>query len=95
MVYGYTLIFTFNINSLLRIILLFWNSSGLRIDAGLFSGVEVATESIESLLSDGISMATPESGNGQSAAAQDAVFVLEEKADDKWQSWKPRINLEK
>ncbi len=71
----------------------FWNNSGLRIDAGLFSGVKVATESIESLLSGGISMATPESGSQQTSAQEGAIFPLNEKVEEKWLSWKPSIDL--
>ena len=71
----------------------FWNNSGLRIDAGLFSGIKVATESIESLLSGGISMATPEFSKRQSSSKEGGVFTLEGEVDDKWLSWKPGINL--
>ena len=38
----------------------FWNTSGMRIDAGVFSGVSIDSESIETLLSGGIAFATPE-----------------------------------
>jgi len=71
----------------------FWNNSGLRIDAGLFSGVKVATESIESLLSGGISMATPALGTQQSPAPEGAIFPLNENVDEEWLSWKPNIDL--
>ncbi len=39
----------------------FWNVSGIRVDAGIFSGVEIDTESLESIIAGGIAMATPES----------------------------------
>jgi len=73
----------------------FWNSSGLQIDAGLFSGIKVNTESIESLLSGGIAMATPEASASQKLVQQGSHFKLREEENEKWQSWKPTIELNK
>jgi len=71
----------------------FWNSSGLKIDAGLFSGVKVSTESIESLLSGGIAMATPALEEGQTPAQNGSIYKLHTKAKEKWVDWKPNIDL--
>ncbi len=38
----------------------FWNASGVGIDVGLFSGAQIRTESLESLLEGGIAFATPD-----------------------------------
>src|SRR5690606_37356058 len=38
----------------------FWNASGIGVDAGLFKGVKVRTESLEALLEGGIAFATPD-----------------------------------
>jgi len=72
----------------------FWNNSGLRIDAGLFSGVKVATESIESLLSGGISMATPKASVKQVPAMEGSHYLLNEEENEKWREWKPTIHLQ-
>ena len=71
----------------------FWNSSGLHIDAGLFSGVKVNMESVESLLSGGVAMATPPAGASQSPAKEGQSFSLRSEANDKWLDWKPSILL--
>lgn len=38
----------------------FWNASGIDVEAGIFSGVDIHTESTESLLSGGIAFSTPD-----------------------------------
>ncbi len=54
----------------------FWNVSGVRVKAGLFSGVNVDTESLESIISGGIAFnADPDSG----AATEGQTFVLSDK----------------
>jgi paraquat-inducible protein B len=51
----------------------FWNASGVRVKAGLFSGVNVDTESLESILSGGIAFtADPSSG----AAPEGQLYTL-------------------
>lgn len=72
----------------------FWNTSGLNINAGLFSGVNIETESVESLLSGGISMATPEQSAGQKDAEDGQTYTLFKNKKDKWQNWSPAIELE-
>ncbi|MAG76896.1 MAG: PqiB family protein [Colwelliaceae bacterium] len=68
----------------------FWNTSGVEIDAGLFSGVQISSESIESLLAGGIAFATPEVAEIEEAQ-QGSRFTLHEKADKAWLSWSPRL----
>ena len=73
----------------------FWNTSGIRIDAGVFSGVNIEAESIETLLSGGIAFATPDadiSKNFQSAE-QGQLFKLARDVNEEWQTWQPKINL--
>jgi paraquat-inducible protein B len=73
----------------------FWNSSGIRVDAGLFSGLKVDTESVEAIIAGGISLATPE-GSGMGGEAQSGQhFVLRDKAENDWLTWSPAIPLEK
>lgn len=38
----------------------FWNASGIAIDAGLFSGIQIRTEGAETILSGGVAFSTPE-----------------------------------
>jgi len=75
----------------------FWNSSGMSIDASVFSGVSINAESIETLLAGGVAFATPEVGvnNVFQAAEQGAFFLLAPDADEEWQTWQPKIRLSK
>ncbi|MCD6271499.1 MAG: MCE family protein [Deltaproteobacteria bacterium] len=72
----------------------FWNVSGIRVDAGIFSGVDIDTESLESIIAGGIAMATPESDKAGSPVVGGHHFILHEKAHKKWLAWKPEIYLE-
>jgi len=71
----------------------FWNVSGLSISAGLFSGVSVKTESLETLVAGGIALATPESEEMGTPAQDGDHFILAEKAHEEWLSWAPMINI--
>ena len=73
----------------------FWNTSGIRIDAGVFSGVSIDAESIETLLSGGIAFATPEvdANKAFQAAEQGRFFKLAPDVNEEWQTWQPKINL--
>jgi len=71
----------------------FWNASGIRVRAGIFSGVKVNTESVEALVAGGISMATPEGKEMGTRAAAGRHFTLYPEAKDCWQKWRPAIPL--
>ena len=71
----------------------FWNASGINVSFGLFSGLKIQTESIESILSGGIAFATPENDRMGEQAQQHAVFQLQPKVEDEWRLWKPSIEL--
>ncbi len=73
----------------------FWNASGIRVDAGLFSGIDVKTETIEAILAGGIAFATPEGEDMGTRVYPGHHFVLHEKADDDWLEWNPAISLKK
>jgi paraquat-inducible protein B len=53
----------------------FWNASGFRISMGA-DGVQVATESVQSLLAGGIAFDTPMSANPGKPSPENAVFTL-------------------
>ena len=73
----------------------FWNASGIRVDAGLFSGIDVKTETIEAILAGGIAFATPEGEEMGTRVSAGHHFILNEKADDDWLEWKPAIALKR
>ncbi|WP_448213975.1 MlaD family protein [Colwellia sp. MEBiC06753] len=70
----------------------FWNSSGFSVDAGIFSGVQIDSESIETLLSGGIAFATPEESDA-GKANQGQQFILNSTVDESWQQWQPKIAI--
>lgn len=71
----------------------FWNVSGVRVDAGLFSGVRIDTESLEAIVAGGISLATPEGEAMGPAARPGSHFLLHDQADAGWLGWQPAIEL--
>ena len=72
----------------------FWNASGIRVRAGIFSGVKINTESVTALVAGGISMATPEGEEMGKKVANGAHFLLHEEAKGCWLGWQPTIPLE-
>ncbi len=73
----------------------FWNVSGVRINAGIFSGVKVKTESVEAIMAGGIAFATPEGEDMGPTVAGGTHFTLYKKAEDDWLEWSPKIPLGK
>ncbi len=72
----------------------FWNSSGINVKAGIFSGVKINTESIESIVAGGVSMATPENEKMGKRATTGQHFTLYEEAKKFWHTWQPAIVLD-
>ncbi len=71
----------------------FWNAGGIKVIAGLFSGVSVETESLESIMAGGIAMATPEDFG--TPAQEGDHFLMAKEADERWLAWSPKIFLKK
>jgi paraquat-inducible protein B len=71
----------------------FWNASGIDVHFGLFSGAEIHTESLKSILAGGIAFATPDNGDMGQRAQQNATFTLYPKVKDEWLKWMPKIKL--
>jgi paraquat-inducible protein B len=70
----------------------FWRASGLSFDAGIFDGVQVRSESLETLIAGGISFATPDEDSDDEdmkSVQKDQVFRLYEEADEDWLEWAP------
>ena len=72
----------------------FWNASGIDVHFGLFSGAEIHTESLKSILAGGIAFATPDNNDMGKPAKPDARFPLHPKVNDQWLKLKPKIRLE-
>ncbi len=71
----------------------FWNASGIRVDAGLFSGIDVKTETVEAIIAGGIALATPEGDEMGPVVSGGHHFRLYDQPEDKWLKWKPAISL--
>ena len=72
----------------------FWNASGISVTAGLFSGVSMETESMETIVAGGIAMATPEEKDMGTPAQNGDHFILADKLEEKWLEWAPQIKLD-
>ena len=65
----------------------FWNASGINVDAGIFSGVKIKTETIETILSGGVAFATPEGKKAGGTVSSGHHFKLYEQAEEEWLKW--------
>ena len=70
----------------------FWNTSGINIEAGVFSGINIDSESIETLISGGVAFATPES-NPADDGKEKQSFSLHQDVDTDWLEWQPKIMI--
>jgi paraquat-inducible protein B len=70
---------------------MFWNASGLRFHASLFSGATLDLESLAALLAGGIAFATPEQEG--TPAKDGSQFVLHDQPKDEWLQWQPVVKL--
>ena len=71
----------------------FWNTSGIKIEGGLFSGLSINTESLLTLIQGGISLATPDNGRTYPPAPDGHHFVLHEQPQKEWLDWNPNVML--
>lgn len=72
----------------------FWNTSGINIEAGIFSGVNIESESIETLIAGGIAFATPEQAEETSATEQSLMnFILHQDPESDWLEWQTKITI--
>lgn len=69
----------------------FWNASGISADFGLFAGLSVRADSLESVISGGIAFATPDRTGDEIQSGH--AFELEAEAPDAWLKWDPAIPL--
>ncbi|MCC6908817.1 MAG: MCE family protein [Phycisphaerales bacterium] len=71
----------------------FWNASGVGVDFGLFGGLTLRADSLESILTGGVAFATPDKKTGD-PVHNGHVFELAAKAEDEWLTWEPSIALD-
>ena len=69
----------------------FWLTSGVTVDAGLFKGVQIRTESIETIMAGGIAFATPNTPSAKANTGR--FFVLHNEPKEEWFKWAPKIPL--
>jgi len=70
----------------------FWNTSGINIEADIFSGINIDSESIETLISGGVAFATPETSNNDGEQDKQS-FTLHQDVDSDWLEWQPKITI--
>lgn len=68
----------------------FWRAGGIHASLSL-SGLTISAESAQTLLSGGISFATPDTTENQ--APRETNFRLYDKPEDAWLAWSPAIEL--
>ena len=71
----------------------FWNVSGGRVSGGIFSGLTIATESLEAVVRGGIAMATPDNEAVGTPAGSGQHFPLHDSGEKEWLDWSPDIVL--
>jgi paraquat-inducible protein B len=70
----------------------FWNVSGVAFDWGIFSGLSVQADSIETIVTGGVAFATPERRPGE-RVSDGHQFVLESGPEEDWLRWAPEIDI--
>lgn len=67
----------------------FFDLSGIKVDAGLFSGVQIETSSVETILAGGIGVATER--KTQANESLPTKFPLANKPNAEWLTWTPSL----
>jgi len=70
----------------------FWHVSGLDLNFGLFRGLEIKVESLESLAAGGIAFATPNDSK-DTAAKNGIIFPLRDRPEKEWSEWRPKFPI--
>ncbi|MEX6502460.1 PqiB family protein [Pseudomonas zhanjiangensis] len=73
----------------------FWNTTGIGVEAGLFKGVKVRSESLETIIAGGVAFATPEQEQMGMQARPGQTFALFDDPQDEWLQWAPKVALPK
>ncbi|WP_299495611.1 MlaD family protein [uncultured Shewanella sp.] len=67
----------------------FWDLSGIKVDVGLFSGAQVDTGSLETILAGGIGIVTKETTVNDNTLKSGDSFTLHDKKNPAWDKWSP------
>ncbi len=70
----------------------FWNAGGFSFKVNLF-GAQLKDTSLESLLTGGISFATPDQQPLAAVAPENATFALTTEPEKEWEKWRPQIPI--
>jgi paraquat-inducible protein B len=70
----------------------FWLENGFDVKGGLFSGIHVALDSLQTLASGGIAFATPEK-EVAGVAKEGSSFAIEDDPKSEWEKWSPKIHV--
>lgn len=76
---------------LIRANTVWWNAGGIDLSWHLRSGLSMSAENLKSLVTGGVSFATPDDPGDP--ATPGSGFVMYEKPDPKWFTWSPRIAI--
>jgi len=68
----------------------FWDLSGVKVDIGLFSGAQIETGSLETILAGGIGLATKDMTTTGNMIESNDRFSLSATLDPLWLEWAPR-----
>lgn len=71
----------------------FWNASGVDVNFGLKTGLDVHTESAQALLAGGIAFATPNNSEMGLEVESGSHYPLYGKPEPEWLLWSPKIEL--
>jgi paraquat-inducible protein B len=67
----------------------FWDASGIKLDVGLFSGAQLETGSLETILAGGIAFATRDATSDSNRIDATSRFPLHANTQDEWTQWRP------
>ena len=67
----------------------FWDASGIKLDVGLFSGAQLETQSLETILAGGIAIATRDVTTETNTLSENDRIVLQHNKLEEWIEWQP------
>jgi paraquat-inducible protein B len=80
-----------NFAPLIRSNTVWWNAGGIDINWHLLSGLSMSAENIRSMITGGISFATPNEAGPPARAG--TVFALDSRPDQRWLTWAPDVAI--
>ena len=67
----------------------FWHLSGIKMDVGLFSGAQIETGSLETILAGGIGVVTQETTTKANQLKPEQIMPIARKIRPEWKAWAP------